>query len=219
MRAKPEDNHTSPKKRKLHTGNTITTKAKNTGVESEMARERAGRMAAEHSRQIASRETRALKRSTPAGSRAPLRRKVPLTRSTRITKVSFQPKKSKEGALKSIKQGLRGGSRPTSYLLDRPRTPIQTESDEDCSPNITPASLRSASRKSELTTSASRGRLSKVQSLTQFDQAHAKSSRTSLASGFRSKQGAFRNESKGSRAATGTLGNDAPGRSRSTTRR
>lgn len=184
-----------------------------------MARERAGRVAAEHSRQIASRETRALKRSTPAGSRAPLRRKVPLKRSTRITKVSFQPKKSKEGALKSIKQGLRGGSRPTSYLLDRPMTPMQNESDEDCSPNITPASLRSASRKLETTTPASRGRLSKVQSLTEFDQGHARSSRTSLTGGPRSKQSVLKNESKGSRAATGTLGHDAQGRSRSTTRR
>ncbi|KAH5170372.1 hypothetical protein HBI38_009850 [Parastagonospora nodorum] len=219
VRAKSDDNHTSTKKRKLHTGNAITIKTKNTGVQSEMARERAGREAAEHSRQIASRETRALKRSTPAGSRAPLRRKVPLKRSTRITKVSFQPKKSKEGALKSIKQASRGMSRPTSYLLDRPRTPMQTDSDEDCSPNITPASLRSASRKSEMTNPASRGRLSKVESFTEFDQAHARSSRTSLAGGPRGKQNASKNESKGSRAATGTLGHDAQGRSRSTTQR
>jgi palmitoyltransferase ZDHHC9/14/18 len=195
VRAKSEDNHTSPKKRKLHTGNAITNKAKNTGVESEMARERAGRMAAEHSRQIASRETRALKRSTPAGSRAPLRRKVPLTRSTRITKVSFQPKKTKEGALKSIKQGLRGGSRPTSYLLDRPRTPMQTESDEDCSPNITPASLRSASRKSEMTTPVSRGRLRKVESNTKLGQ-ETRSVRANSAGGARIKQSASKHESR-----------------------
>jgi palmitoyltransferase ZDHHC9/14/18 len=170
QRAKSEDTQMSPKKRKLGAGNWATTKAKNAGVQSTSARERAERDAAEHSRQIASRQTRALKRSSPtAGSKRQnskySRKHVPLTKSTRVTKVSFQRKVQKPGALQSIKQSSRSrvvpqqtrsasGSSKRSQNKDRPSTPArnsrisQSGSDEDTSPNITPASLRSASNRS-----------------------------------------------------------------------
>jgi palmitoyltransferase ZDHHC9/14/18 len=47
----------------MHLGNAATTKVRNADVKSEAAREQAERDAAEHSRQIASRQTRALKAS------------------------------------------------------------------------------------------------------------------------------------------------------------
>jgi palmitoyltransferase ZDHHC9/14/18 len=169
QRALSEDTQMSPKKRKLYAGNAAITKAKNAGVQSEAARERAEREAAEHSRQIASRQTRALKRSTPiTNSRRQnpkhLRNHLPSIKSTRTTTVSFQRKVQKAGALKAVKQPSRSriisrktkmapsGSR-VSQIHDRPITPsrsshtLQSGSDEDASPNITPASLRSASKK------------------------------------------------------------------------
>jgi palmitoyltransferase ZDHHC9/14/18 len=62
VRAKSEE-QMSPKKRKMDIGTAATTKARNADVKSEAAREQAERDAAEHSRQIASRQTRALKAS------------------------------------------------------------------------------------------------------------------------------------------------------------
>jgi palmitoyltransferase ZDHHC9/14/18 len=167
-RGMSEDKQMSPKKRKLY-ANAATTKAKNAGVQSTVARERAERDAAEHSRQIASRQTRALKRSTPiTNSRRQnsknLRNNLPTIKSTRTTTVSFQRKVPKSGALKAVKQPSRFrvisrntkaalGSSKKSEAHDRPSTPprsshaLQSGSDEDNSPNITPASLRSASKK------------------------------------------------------------------------
>jgi palmitoyltransferase ZDHHC9/14/18 len=166
-RAKSENTQTSPKKRKLCAGNSAITKSKNAGVHSESTRNRAERDAAEHSRQIASRQTRALKRSTPTASsrhqnlKNP-RKQLPSIRSTRVTKVSFQRKLQKPGALKSIKQSSRSRVIPqntrtasgTSKRSQHPKCPStptrssrisQSGSDGDNSPNITPASLRSAS--------------------------------------------------------------------------
>lgn len=186
VRAKSEDSPLSPKKRKLLAGSTALSKVKHAVDDTEVARERAEKEAAEHSRQIASRQNRALKRSTPVTStrRAGanyLRKTLPSIKSTRITTVSFQRKVPKVGALKPVKQPahLRGISRPTKAALGaskkarsqaRPTTPtkksrdVVSDSDED-SVNITPASLRSASRKSANASPAVRGRLSKVESI------------------------------------------------------
>jgi palmitoyltransferase ZDHHC9/14/18 len=208
VRARSEDDHISPKKRKLFTGNSTTAKSKNADVESGVARERAGRQAAELSRQIASRQTRALKRSTPATRRVPLRRNVPSIKSTRITKVSFQPRASKEGALKPVKQASRGAYRHANTTLAssrrlRPSTPMQTDSEEEDSTSITitPASLRSASRKSEPTTPASRGQLGKVKSSINFKDSQPHALRANSVGRSRSKQSVLKVESKGSRAA------------------
>ncbi|KAH7079241.1 hypothetical protein BKA63DRAFT_438980 [Paraphoma chrysanthemicola] len=166
VRAKSEE-QMSPKKRKLYTGTSAVTKARNANVQSAVARERAEREAAEHSRQIASRQTRALKRSTVVSARRGnakhLRNRLPTIKSTRTTTVSFQRKVQKPGALKAVKQPLHSRvpaqqtkaatkrtSRPSAQKL--PATPTKrsyaADSDDDSSPNITPASLRSASRKS-----------------------------------------------------------------------
>ncbi|KAH7078546.1 hypothetical protein FB567DRAFT_534172 [Paraphoma chrysanthemicola] len=166
VKAKSEE-QMSPKKRKLYTGTSAVSKARNADVQSAVARERAEREAAEHSRQIASRQTRALKRSTVVSSRRAnakhLRNRLPTIKSTRTTTVSFQRKAQKPGALKAVKQPLRSrvqaqqtkpASKRTSKLSAQklPATPTKrsyaADSDDDSSPNITPASLRSASRKS-----------------------------------------------------------------------
>ncbi|KAF2034427.1 SET domain-containing protein [Setomelanomma holmii] len=165
-RAKSEE-QMSPKKRKMHDKNSATTKAKNANMQSEAAREKAERDAAEHSRQIASRQTRALKRSTVTKARRGhvqhLRNREPTMKSTRMTTVSFQRKVPKAGALKAVKQPVRSRapSQSTKSLPRKgkrnerqstPMTPTKrpphshTDSEEDLSPNITPASLRSASR-------------------------------------------------------------------------
>jgi palmitoyltransferase ZDHHC9/14/18 len=187
VRAKPEDSQKSPKKRKLSTTQSAPASSKGTGAQSGTARARAEQEAAEHSRQIASRQTRALKRSTPASNSRRIQSKLvrsnlPTIKSTRITTVSFKRKVPKSGALKAVKQPshLRAVTRPTKAapgggrkprLLGRPTTPTrssleqQSDSEDDGSPNITPASLRSASKKSGLVSPAVRGRLSKVESV------------------------------------------------------
>lgn len=168
-RARPEGNVESPKKRKVHIGNTATTKVKNSHASSRAAREQAEADAAEHSRQIASREDRALKRSTSTkGSKrlrsTVVRRTVQGTlKSSRTTTVSLQRKVVKPGALKAVKKSARtqvatrrGNPVPTGKRglapSKRPSTPESESdleddnSDDEASPNITPASLRSASK-------------------------------------------------------------------------
>jgi palmitoyltransferase ZDHHC9/14/18 len=184
-RGHPESNPSSPKKRKVHVGNAATTKAQNAFAQSEAAREQAEREADEHSRQIASRENRALKRSVSEDASRRARFAKSRTTSsttvkvTRHTTVSFKRKVPKSGALKAVKKPftLRSGHRTTPSALDnkkrnqpsqRPGTPVQdssateSSSDENGSPNITPASLRSASRKltqfSPLKIESARGR-------------------------------------------------------------
>jgi palmitoyltransferase ZDHHC9/14/18 len=180
VRAKSEDNPSSPKKRKLYAGNLGTAKTKNASAESEVARERAEREAAEHSRQIASRENRALKRSIPATTsgraRAKLlRNKLTSVKSTRITTVSFQRKVPKPGALRAVKHTLHSRAVPRSVKAVRKQTPSQprpstptrsvyeepSDLEDDNSPNITPASLRSASKKSKAPSPTASGQSNK----------------------------------------------------------
>lgn len=156
-----------PKKRKLHTGSSANTKAKNVSVATTAARERAEREAAEHSRQVASRQTRALKRSSITSSRRSQNSQL----RNRLTTVTFQRKVPKVGALKAVRHqpahlrpSLRTGmskqsGNSSSRRLGEPSTPTRSsqkdplEWEEDLSPNITPASLRSASRQSAITVS------------------------------------------------------------------
>lgn len=157
----------SPKKRKVFMASSANTKLQNAFAETQAAIVRAERKASEHSRQIASRENRALQRNTTgpkskrlraAGSRVDKPSAIKVMRQTTVT---FKHKVPKAGMLKSIKKsakvatstrrtpaGLKGqkGIRPSK----RPSTPVQdsemeTESEEEI--NITPASLRSASKK------------------------------------------------------------------------
>ncbi|KAL6712579.1 hypothetical protein ACN47E_000456 [Coniothyrium glycines] len=168
-RGRSQSDLVSFKKRKLDLGSVAATKAQNAVVRSEIARERAEREAHEHSKQVASREDRALKRSATEG---PSRRVRPVIKRstrptvakiTRHTTISFQHKLPKSGALKSISRlsNIRSVLRTTNQSLhnrkrdgphQRPTTPVQDSSVEmksegDDSPNITPACLRSASRK------------------------------------------------------------------------
>ncbi|KAJ4413271.1 hypothetical protein N0V91_000246 [Didymella pomorum] len=168
-RARSESNADSPKKRKVHVGNAATAKSKNSHASLRAAREQAEVEAAEHSRQIASREDRAMKRSTSAKVSKRLRptvvrRTVQGTlKSTRTTTVSLKRKVVKPGALKAVNKSARtqvasrrGNAAPTGRRglapSKRPSTPESDsdlegdDSDEEPSPNITPASLRSASK-------------------------------------------------------------------------
>jgi palmitoyltransferase ZDHHC9/14/18 len=162
---KSEDHQTSPKKRRIYTADSTPAKTKNAKVQTQAARERAERQAAEHDRQIASRQTRALKRSTPTTTaRGLLVKRLPNRmpfKSTRITTVNFQHRVPRSGALKPVKQSARSRTIARSTHLARisktrpqrqdiPSTPTRasSDSDDDASPNITPASLRSASRRS-----------------------------------------------------------------------
>jgi palmitoyltransferase ZDHHC9/14/18 len=239
QRVKSEGNQMSAKRRKLYTGNT---KTKHANVHSEVARERAEREAAEHSRQIASRQTRALKRSTPAtNSRRQnskyLRNQLPTIKSTRITTVSFQRKVPKPGALKAVKHHSqsRAISRPTkaapsgkrSQLRDRPSTPTgsshdsEFESDEDNSPNITPASLRSASKKLTPISPDVGGRLKRIGS-TKSTLEKAKMSRTYAKASSKIQQRAVKGASAESNEANGetkSLNHPAQSRSRTTSGR
>jgi palmitoyltransferase ZDHHC9/14/18 len=230
VRVKSEDNQNSPKKRKLHIGKSATVKVKNADVQSEVARERAEREAAEHSRQITSRQNRALKRSTPTANarRTHLRKGLPSIRSTRITTVSFPRKMPKVGALKSVKQSSRGASRQVksvfggsgrSHSSERPSTPTQSDSGENDSPNITPASLRSASRKSGSTTPASRGRLRRVESSAKSKPGQLRSLRACSTGGLRSQRIASKDEPEKSSAATEIVSHPARSRSRNASRR
>jgi palmitoyltransferase ZDHHC9/14/18 len=168
-RSGSESNQNSPKKRKILAVQAPSTKAKNRNAQSRAAQERAEDEAAKHSQQIASREDRAMKRSAVSVSKrsratALRQTKLPSVKSTRLTTVSFQRKSTKPGALKPVGKSSRvqaaigrtvatgttkrKGIPPTK----RPSTPTsssgaaESDSDHD-SPNITPAALRSASRK------------------------------------------------------------------------
>ncbi|CAO2657675.1 Nn.00g038010.m01.CDS01 [Neocucurbitaria sp. VM-36] len=170
-RASSDSTPTSPKKRKVCIADSTTAKAKNAFMESQAARERAEKEANEHWRQIASRENRAIKRSTTGiGSRRARSNFVRTNNSssikfTRHTTVSFKHKVPKPGALKAVKKppvlhSARScnttvpGIQKESQTSKRLSTPIQCSNveepdwEEDASPNITPASLRSASAKS-----------------------------------------------------------------------
>jgi palmitoyltransferase ZDHHC9/14/18 len=149
------------------------TKGTNTNVKSEVIHGRASKEAAEHFRQIVSRQHRALKRSTPETtprhSRSNLLRKQPtLTKSTRVTTAGFGRNLRRLGTSKVIKRSVRtqvgpqhrnvvGRGKGGLQTCLRPRTPTHSSSEpfsdsgEDASPNITPASLRSASKRSTRT--------------------------------------------------------------------
>ncbi|KAH9868240.1 hypothetical protein J1614_007312 [Plenodomus biglobosus] len=156
----------SPKKRKLNTTSTVTSKAKNASIRSEAARERAEKDASEHSRQVASRESRALMRSASESAVHHARSaKLPKIKTSIVrSKVSFLRRAPKAGISKSVQKlstqhssslgrvsslNTRNGRRAPQ----RPSTPTRTTdvnsstSGDEASPNITPASLRSASKK------------------------------------------------------------------------
>lgn len=168
-RVRSESNPSSPKKRRVHIGNSATTKIKKLDGASRTARERAEADAAEHSKQIASREDRAMKRSSTLTISKRLRPTVlrhttrGTLRSTRHTTLSMQRKVVRPGALKAVSKPSRiyGALRHPDATVtgrrglapsNRPSTPSSSsgaedyDSDSDVSPNITPASLRSASK-------------------------------------------------------------------------
>lgn len=184
----------------MYAGNSATTKVTNAAAQSEAARERAEREASEHSRQIASREKRALKRSSSAiGPRnarsANLRTKqISTVKLTRHTTVSFKHRLPKTGMLKAVKKSSnlhfatrRNASelntRQDSRHPNRPSTPSReigsqnSDSEEDMSPNITPASLRSASGKASRISPASQERIAK-RSLSKPEPKHFRSTQS-----------------------------------------
>jgi|SRR5690242_6520200 len=165
-RARSESATESPKKRRVLTG---SLKSRTHETTMKAVREQAELDAAEHSRQIASREDRAMKRRTASSVSKRLRPTIMKRtvngslRSTRTTTVSLQRKVARPGALKAVHKSARlnATSRRTTTVghgrkglppSKRPSTPISDldvedgSSDEDTSPNITPASLRSASK-------------------------------------------------------------------------
>ncbi|KAG9187810.1 palmitoyltransferase ZDHHC9/14/18 [Alternaria panax] len=165
-RSGSESSQSSPKKRRMLIGNSASVKAKNAFAQSESARERAEREANELSRQNASRENRALKRlnsgSLDKRTRSANEQTAQLSSVTytQRTIVSFQRKVSRPGALKKVGKPSRLQStlnNRKALRSHRPSTPTRETStevpgwEEDISPNITPASLRSATKKSPLT--------------------------------------------------------------------
>lgn len=168
-----ESTQSSPKKRRMLAGNSASAKAKNAVARLESARERVEREADALSRQNASRENRALKRSSSGTldkrtRSTNLRTAKPFTvKSTRHTTVSFQRKVTRPGALKKVKKPTRPLSSRKALRSQRPSTPNREtstevlDSEDDASPNITPASLRSASKKSPYTSPVSREPLAK----------------------------------------------------------
>ncbi|KAF2265284.1 hypothetical protein CC78DRAFT_543373 [Lojkania enalia] len=170
----------SPKKRKLSSMASATlTKAKNALAEKAAASEKAEKAAAEHAAQMASREERAARRSTSvilSSKRSRIlrkasRRSLPVIKSSRQTTVSFKNRTPSSaprlGALKPINKASRlstiakrnisasNGKRHSLPKVPRtPRTPANPSESEDesasPSPNITPASLRSAARAASL---------------------------------------------------------------------
>lgn len=141
----------SPKRRKMNSVDTVATKVKNALSQVENARDQAERDAEEHTRQIASRENRAMRRSAPE----PLKRMR-----THTSRGKLQPVKTsrkvvfQHTVVKSISRAdaLTKGTKRSKGLKPnaRPVTPTLDASDldsEDESVNITPASLRSASKK------------------------------------------------------------------------
>lgn len=168
-----ESTQSSPKKRRMLAGNSASAKAKNAVARLESARERVEREADALSRQNASRENRALKRSNSGTldkrtRSTNLRTAKPFTvKSTRHTTVSFQRKVTRPGALKKVKKPTRPLSSRKALRSQRPSTPNREtstevlDSEDNGSPNITPASLRSASKKSPYTSPVSREPLAK----------------------------------------------------------
>ena len=158
----------SPKKRML--GNSATTKARNALAQNAAALQKAEKEAAAHAAQIASRETRALQRhkATATSKRGRLLHKAsnaakPTVRTTKKTVINLKRKVpvlkavSKPGALKPVKNLLgkvakaSRAQKPSKAALlvnrDRSATPESSGSPSEESPNITPASLRSANKK------------------------------------------------------------------------
>lgn len=172
-----ESPQNSPKKRKFASvaGSTLT-KAQNAMAQASAARERAEKDAADHAAQIASRENRAIRRSSSMTLssrrsrtvRNAARHSLPVLRASRKTTVSIKhriPKaimRTKPRVLDSVNKAPRiaevvkrntQSSKARKRILaphtKTPRTPkpARLSSDsESSSPNITPASLRSAAR-------------------------------------------------------------------------
>lgn len=155
----------SPKKRMMVTS--AMTKARNALAQNAAARERAERDAAAHAAQIASRESRAMQRhrALATSKRGRLLHKAstaakPTVRTKKTVinlkrKVTVPKAAAKPGALKPVKNmpsktakgpRLQKPSKTTS-LLSRRRSATPESSSEGESPNITPASLRSANKK------------------------------------------------------------------------
>ncbi|KAF1947244.1 SET domain-containing protein [Clathrospora elynae] len=220
-RAGSESSHNSPKKRKMSIGASATTKSRNAFVESKSARERAEREATELLRQTSSRENRALKRSTPGilskrmRSAKSQKTKTSSMKLARHTTVTFQRRVHKPGTSKISKKssnthtdlqrtnstlhnkkGLRSSQRPATPI--RETSTESSSSDEDASPNITPASLRSASRKRMQISPALPGPSEKY-GLSNSDCERVYVSRTPSASGSKLQQ-------RGSAPVRGTLG-------------
>ncbi|KAJ4358624.1 uncharacterized protein N0V89_003208 [Didymosphaeria variabile] len=144
----------SPKKRMVVTS--AMTKARNALAQNEAARERAMREAEAHAAQIASRESRAMQRqkALATSKRGRLLHKAstaakPTVRTSKKTVINLKRKVTvaktgqKPGALKPVKK-MPGKA---ALLLPRRRSATPESSSEDESPNITPASLRSANKK------------------------------------------------------------------------
>jgi palmitoyltransferase ZDHHC9/14/18 len=156
----------SPKKRLVVTS--AMTKARNALAQNEAARERAAREAEAHAAMIASREVRAMQRqrALATSKRGRLLHKAstaakPTVRTSKKTVINLKRKVTasttapKRGALKPVRS-LPGtaakGSRlqkpsKATLLVPRHRSVTPESSSEDESPNITPASLRSANKK------------------------------------------------------------------------
>ncbi|KAI8937575.1 hypothetical protein NX059_005290 [Plenodomus lindquistii] len=162
-KATSRSSQSSPKKRKVGTARMAIMKARNAITQSEVARERAEKDANEHSRQVASRESRALMRSASesathrVGTAKLPKIKAPAVRS----KVSFMRRATKAGNSSNVKKLSTHTLTTVSNIVNRnglktsqrPSTPTRASgayslnSSEEVSPNITPASLRSASKK------------------------------------------------------------------------
>ena len=171
-----KENPNSPKKRKLSAmASAAWTKAQNARAQDIAAREKAEKDAAELHAQKASREDRALKRSTSmqlSSRRTKVLRKgtrvsMPNLKSTKLTTVTMKRKSlpapnvkkstSKTSRLPSVvKRNIQASkvrkmqrtslkSRGTPTRSPSPET--ASEVGEDSSPNITPAALRSATKK------------------------------------------------------------------------
>ncbi|ORY19837.1 hypothetical protein BCR34DRAFT_595283 [Clohesyomyces aquaticus] len=167
----------SPKKRKLSAiASSALTKAKNSITESASSQDKAKQTATELEAQKASRENRALRRSTSmtlTSRRSKVvhkasRRSLPVLKSSRHTTVTIKHKTPRSvprpGALKPINKSSRlpsilqrnipvSKARKSSSSLKAPKTPARSarsakSPSPDSSPNITPASLRSANRPS-----------------------------------------------------------------------
>ncbi|KAF2642986.1 hypothetical protein P280DRAFT_241631 [Massarina eburnea CBS 473.64] len=160
-----ESASSSPKKRRI--GNAAQTKLMNAQAEVDAARERARQEQALQAAQLASREDRALKRNQSLTMtrrstvlRNAARAAIPSSIKSRHTTFNIR-KVSKPGALKPVKRrtatvipkptgkkGLRPNRTAATKTSERSATPDASSEDEDDeSPNITPASLRSASKK------------------------------------------------------------------------